>query len=382
MCMIILPADVSKTKIIAIPNNNHNKQLLIYSNTVDTRNNNVMILPVPIQNVQTIEEIDKNIEFINLADIDDLKNVDLFKKLYYCFNDESFLFSQGRYRSLNTNSKYEYVKYDVGSYIGIKTKDIDSIIEIVNIEFKLNMLDSNFLTILKKYYSVNYAFILFALKEGLHSYYPFAYSHDIVNNKLFIPTRHIHNGQYKTLIPDKFISDDFKINKFDNFEIYSTINNLLTECKNNMYPTNHPNYIENMNKIKEYQNLLDTYSNKLQTYYSNNLEEIYPDWDHIIYYPQNENIKSIHNDEDINEKIINDLNLKIKTTKTTKNDKFNKDNNDNNLAKYIQKFYESAQYDDYELNINNDFIIDSNNLSCVEIKGEHFFNDDLEVILE
>lgn len=179
MCLISLPIkNLAKTKIFVGTNKNKTEQITVYSNVVDNiSNNNAMILPVPYP---------ETIKFINLSNY---KNIfsDCASMVYS--NARSF---KGNYLSASfTNSDSRTLEvFNVGSY---KVSLAKSFHELKNVDTTVFELSPNCEELLKKTYVENYwGFIICKLSKGKEEYHPFAYSHKIVNNKVFIPTKHYH----------------------------------------------------------------------------------------------------------------------------------------------------------------------------------------------
>jgi hypothetical protein len=161
--------EVTNTEILVAFNKNQKEQLTIYSNkTVNLMPDNYMILPVPI-------DISDKIRFI------DLTGIDIFSKLEKLFKPST------RYVSYSSNSIKKGVEYhDIGSYDVFVCKNLQDIVNNFNI-------NSHIIALLFKYYTNQFAFLLCKLKKGeKYKYHPLAYVHKINNQKLFIPTRHLH----------------------------------------------------------------------------------------------------------------------------------------------------------------------------------------------
>jgi hypothetical protein len=190
------PADVSETQIFVSPvidpivvkkeyididineDNKHNatkikateqRQLTVYSNIVASKNDNVMILPVPNP---------KSVEFINLEEYPKI-----FDDLEKSFKKPNFT---------NSVTRGFYLKVEkVGSYDATLVENFEeldfldtSIFPVINNEFRI---------ILKKYYT-NFGFIVCKINPSRgHKFHPFAYTHNVIKTGyLFVPTRHQH----------------------------------------------------------------------------------------------------------------------------------------------------------------------------------------------
>ncbi len=166
--MITLPADVSNTKILTGPINNGTKQLIVYENKVGSSTSNLMILPVLCDDVSEIK-------FIDLS-----QGQDIFKKLEKFCKDHALNKSKGM--TLSTESSKYIEVFDVGSYKASKVSNIQSLSNIdVDVFDKIPI---SFLSVLEKYYSTGFGFIICKLNKGTANYHPFAYTHDINGEEL------------------------------------------------------------------------------------------------------------------------------------------------------------------------------------------------------
>ena len=152
--------NVEKTTIFVAPNSNKDLQITIYSNIATTSCDNLLIIPVP--NIETIR-------YINLKQ-------DVFEIL-----DNNF------------NSEIPKKHTKIGNYTA-------TIIYSVS---ELNLLNRNYFgtisdgikEILEKYY-LNFGFIVLKLEKSFapKKYQPFAYTHKLSGDKLFVPIRQHHSG--------------------------------------------------------------------------------------------------------------------------------------------------------------------------------------------
>jgi hypothetical protein len=184
MCLISQEVEtVNDTKIFCGLNSNKNKQITVYSNTVNNiSNNNAMVLPVPFPD---------SVNFHNLEN---------YKKFFEdC--EECFYLQQSKSfgsRGITTNSYDSYNSksaplkvFDVGSYKVSLAKNLNDLKRVNKSVFDLSTgLDE---ILRKNYANPHFGFIICKLSEGNESYHPFAYSHNIFNKKVFIPTKHYHN---------------------------------------------------------------------------------------------------------------------------------------------------------------------------------------------
>lgn len=230
MCIISNPIEsVSATKILIAPNYKLNRQLTVYSNNVNnTSNNNAMILPVP--NPQTIK-------------LHDLSNyTQLFDDCNACFINNTN-FGRGNYSTNSTNSfSLKLPIFNVGSYQASIALSLEDIKRVDSSVFTLS--DGCYELLLKEYSNPIFGFIICKLENSQKKYHPFAYSNDIYNNKLFIPTKHYHGHT-------------------PSYEI-------------SYMPT-----VSNINDSPMFRNTSNYLSNKEINFFEKDL--ISPDWDHYIY---------------------------------------------------------------------------------------------------
>lgn len=180
MCLISTEIQkVSKTKILVAPNFNKTKQLVVYSNFVNNiSDSNAMVLPVPNPN---------SVQFINLSNY-----VDLFEDCAGCFYNPYQTKSAVLTNSYSFNSRDDkpLEVFNVGSYQVSLAKNLD---QINKVDSRVFTLSDGLKKILDLYYYQDYwGFIICKLTKGPESYHPFGYSHDIIDNKIYIPTRHYH----------------------------------------------------------------------------------------------------------------------------------------------------------------------------------------------
>lgn len=189
MCLVSLAVkNIAKTKILVGTNKDKNQQITIYSNVIDNNsNNNAMILPVPYP---------ETIKFINLSNYKDI------------FSDCQSVFmsprSRGEFLSASFNydgmSKGKLEVLSIGSY---KVSLAKSLQDLRNVDETVFELSAGCEEVLSKTYTENYwGFIICKLAKGNEEYHPLAYSHKILNNKVFIPTKHYHQHQHQQEFKD------------------------------------------------------------------------------------------------------------------------------------------------------------------------------------
>lgn len=190
MCMISDQIkSVGSTKIFCGVNKHQTKQLTVYANTVNNvSNNNAMVLPVPFP---------KSVEFYNFENyknfFDDCADCFYSAAKGLSFTNEADGFSYG--------TKESTLKvYNVGSY---KVSLAHSLADLRKVNKTVFNLTDGLEDVLRKYYSKPlFGFIICKLVTGNEKYHPFAYSHNILPHKVFIPTRHYHDESHQSYFSD------------------------------------------------------------------------------------------------------------------------------------------------------------------------------------
>jgi hypothetical protein len=181
MCLISTEIEkVSKTKILVAPNSNSTRQLVVYSNYVNNvSESNAMVLPVP--NPQTVKFID----------LTGYKN--LFEDCASCFYSPYGLKSSTlnySTNSYNTRDDKPLEVFNVGSY---KVSLAMNLEQISRVDPRVFVLSPGLKQTLEMfYYQPYWGFIICKLNSGPETYHPLAYSHQIIDSKIYIPTRHYH----------------------------------------------------------------------------------------------------------------------------------------------------------------------------------------------
>lgn len=181
MCLISTEIEfVSNTNILVAPNNNNTRQLIIYSNIVNniSGNSNAMVLPVPLP---------QTLEFINLS-----KYPEIFEDCAKCFYNTkmSDTYSLNFSNSFNTRDDKPLQVFNVGSY---KVSVAMNLEQIKRADKKIFNLSDELSQVLQMfYYQPYWGFIICKLNSGTETYHPLAYSHQIIDSKIYIPTRHYH----------------------------------------------------------------------------------------------------------------------------------------------------------------------------------------------
>jgi hypothetical protein len=177
MCIISGPVlSVNSTKLLGLPSRNGKRQLTVYRNSVATPNSNVMCLPVPNPNSVRFERVPKDI-------FDQCKNS--FDHIIK--NSFSLSTTRSTKRSINRGT---LPVLSHGSYDVVLVPSMD---DIYRIPSHFTALSPDVIEFLNASYPTNFGLVLCKLKAGNADYEPFAYSHDIQDNKqIFFPTKHYH----------------------------------------------------------------------------------------------------------------------------------------------------------------------------------------------
>jgi len=188
MCMISLPVDtVSKTKIFIGLNEDKTRQLTVYSNNVaNISKSNAMVIPVPYPNLVNFHDMSQN-------------------KFFFKDVDKSFVLETPPAKYLGTtDSLRDFILFDlplpvfdVGSY---KVSIVPQFSDMCYLDENFFILSEELKFILSHTYHESYwGFIVFVLADDeTKEYHPFAYSHQVVNHMIYVPTRHYHcHNPYK-----------------------------------------------------------------------------------------------------------------------------------------------------------------------------------------
>lgn len=160
---------VSKTKIFTMPSQDSKRQLTVYMNSVDSPVTNIMCLPVPNPDSVQFEKVPKNLfNFCEASFPEPIKEPEMMWSLSLSRTP----------LEIKSHGSYEVVLIP-------SSDDFDRIPD----SFELTEAVQKFLI---ENYSKNFGFLLCRLKKGSVRYEPFAYSHDIQDTSLFVPTKHFH----------------------------------------------------------------------------------------------------------------------------------------------------------------------------------------------
>lgn len=165
---------VAATKLFGMPSLDGSRQLTVYTNTVDTPTTNVMCLPVPAPNTVKFEKVPKGL-FGQCE-----------SSLMTVYHDKSW---GGLKLSAGTNSRDYLAVQSHGSYdvvVAPSMGDLD------RVPPTFATLTPEVIQFLQANYPADFGVILCRLKAGSVNYEPFAYSHALISDKLFLPTKHYH----------------------------------------------------------------------------------------------------------------------------------------------------------------------------------------------
>lgn len=170
MCIISGPIkDVSSTKIFVLPNVDFSRQMTVYSNSVDSPGNNLMILPVPNSHTIRFHELDYE---------------DLFQDLMNSVYKNSF----GVEASASLSRGFLQVFVNGSYYVSVA----HSVEELFQLDTAVFRLTDDLYNFFRHFYDEGFGFVCCVLRPGIRNYEPLCYSHDINGDRLFVPTRHYH----------------------------------------------------------------------------------------------------------------------------------------------------------------------------------------------
>ncbi len=300
MCLISAEIEkVSKTKILIAPNANNTRQLVVYSNYVNNLSeSNAMVLPVP--NPQTVEFIDLT-AYSNL--FEDCSSC------FYSIHKSKSLNRQYLTNSFNTRDDKPLEVFNVGSYKISLAMNLEQISRVNSAIFDLS---PGLKQTLEMFYHQPYwGFIICKLNSGPELYHPFAYSHNIIQSQIYIPTRHYHqevkwsdvNGWALGLHIDPK-HNPINMNSWNEYNIDSSPmfkaekigmsapeanawvnfnNNSTTFDTNNI--TKMSSKYENLKKLNDanYKNNQPTSDDSVNSKHLHEYKKIADDWSHSIY---------------------------------------------------------------------------------------------------
>lgn len=186
MCIINKPVkSVSNTSIFVAAGADGNRQLTIYSNTVDTFQCNTMILPFPLLST---EPLTTQIVYYDATEISSF-----FDTLESTFSYETD--SDDLCDNICAKNIESLPVFDIGSY---QVSTAYSVSDLLRVDKTIFSLSTQVASLLNREYANNFGFVICQLKEGCQTYEPFAYSHYLLKDtstgcgRLFVPTKHYH----------------------------------------------------------------------------------------------------------------------------------------------------------------------------------------------
>lgn len=189
MCIISPPEveEISNTTIFIAPVIN-NRQLTVYSNTVEVDNPVAMILPFPVTNRKgaiLAKDSNKTFEFVDFSNYENL--FDDLESLFPKFATRGL--SKG-FDSFDCDDNYSLDVVDVGNY---KASVAFSLDDLKRLKFDVFNLTPDVVELMSTHYKDNYGFVVCIMTES-KKYHPFGYIHDMRDDmRYFVPTRHYHN---------------------------------------------------------------------------------------------------------------------------------------------------------------------------------------------
>ncbi len=176
MCLISQQINnLTNMNIFCGINKDNTHQINIISNEIDNiSNGNAMIIPVPLP---------QTVKFYDLTNYKDF-----FTDCSSCFSNPIKSYSLN-YRDIDKAENSQYYKTsDYTIYIA------PTITHLKQFDGKIFKLSNELEKILEMYYYQPYwGFIICQLKPGNSGYHPIGYSHQIIQNKIYLPTRHYIN---------------------------------------------------------------------------------------------------------------------------------------------------------------------------------------------
>lgn len=183
MCILSAAvSSVSNTNLFVAPSEDGSRQIIVYSNSVDSQTeHNTMVLPVPNPH---------SVEFINLKPYGKFFS-DCERSFKY--QPSNYYADSLSYRSAAASITNEYKPlpmFDVGSYKVSIVPTVEDFARLDPLHFDIH---DDLPRILGQKYDGEFGYLVCKLRQGHHSYHPFAYSHTLHScNLMFVPTFHIH----------------------------------------------------------------------------------------------------------------------------------------------------------------------------------------------
>jgi hypothetical protein len=186
MCIIAEEIEsVKNTKIFCGLSEDRQRQIVVYANEIaNLASLNAMILPV------------LNPESIQFHDLTDYKEI--FHECSLCFKSKNMKFgmrSKSNNFVLDCDDEDDCLDViDVGSY---SVSVAPTLNDLKRVDESIFTMDPDLEETLGHVYkNSSFGFIICALKPGNQEYHPLAYSTDIYQNKVFVPTLHYHKSSH------------------------------------------------------------------------------------------------------------------------------------------------------------------------------------------
>lgn len=242
MCIVSLDvASIAKTKILVGISKDKKRQLTVYSNQIENHsNNNAMILPVPFP------------ETVQLVNLSNYKN--LFEDCQSCFYNTARGFNT---RSATLSANFDSSKLEVFHIGSYKVSLAMNLSDLKRVDESVFVLSEGCEQTLTKNYKENFwGFIICKLAKGKEDYHPFGYSHDILGNNVFIPTKHYHQkSNYRVMKKNNYNADTIDSSPMFQMHTLNTIFNfnredvIADDWSHEIYLYNVPNPRNNLNGV-------------------------------------------------------------------------------------------------------------------------------------
>lgn len=181
MCIVPFPVNsISSTKLCVLPSKSKTRQMTIYQNRVDSKDENLMCLPFPNPSSLQLHTVKYKKLFSDLED-----------SVYRIPTYSMPLYDMRMTASLSRSASYLPV-VSHGSYLVSVAETLEDLDRINPTVFDL---PSDLLPFFQKHYSKEFGYLICKLKEGKQDYEPLCYSHKLLSTgKLFVPTLHYHDN--------------------------------------------------------------------------------------------------------------------------------------------------------------------------------------------
>jgi hypothetical protein len=221
MCLVSLPInEVYRTNIFVGLNKEKTKQITIFSNVINnTLNKNAIIIPVPY------------LETLNFHNMENIPNffVNLDKSFKTSEYSSSYV-SDPSYKCIYENKHLK--KFKIGNYKISLFKNLQDLLKYNNKNFIIS--DQLKQKLIDDYKEKYWCFIALGLEQGFLSYKPFAFSHNIINSKIYIPTKKFYYHKkppINFMASERLIGLSTRMQNCNNEDLYKTP--LYTELYNN-----------------------------------------------------------------------------------------------------------------------------------------------------